>query len=226
MWLHEHPYEPFIPRHATKLILGTLPPPRFSFGQLLETDVDFPYGSAKGMLWKILDHIFDLHLSFQNNLKAIEQRRIFLEKNAIGICDIVESCHRKKIDASDLGMQSVNLRDLLHYLEKYAKVDTLIFMGGNSKNGPEYFFRKILSAEKIKLQLIDEDLPRKHSFIYQNKKYFTYSLTAPSGSANRAIGSLNSYKTKKKADPKYTTFDFRIEQYSKVFKSKSVESKL
>ena len=45
----------------------------------------------------------------------------------------------------------------------------------------------------------------------------TVSLTAPSGSANRAVGSLPEYKAKKAADPKYTTLDFRVEQYRRFF---------
>jgi hypothetical protein len=40
MFFHQHPYKPFIPKQATKLIVGTLPPPRFSMGNLLEKDVD------------------------------------------------------------------------------------------------------------------------------------------------------------------------------------------
>ena len=45
MFLHKHPYPPFINQDTTKLIVGTLPPPRFSTRQLLEKDVDFCYGS-------------------------------------------------------------------------------------------------------------------------------------------------------------------------------------
>ena len=40
---------------------------------------------------------------------------------------------------------------------------------------------------------------------------------APSGAANRSIGSTTLYKNKKKLDPNYTTFDFRVEQYKEVF---------
>ncbi len=140
MFLHQHPYQPFIPQNTTKLIVGTLPPPRFSYGNLLEHDVDFCYGSRSGLLWPILDKIFNLNLKFETSEEAILQRKEFLINNNIGICDIVESCKRQKIDASDLGMQNVKLRDLIRYLKQYPSIDTLLFTGGNSKNGPEYFF--------------------------------------------------------------------------------------
>lgn len=48
MFLHKHPYPPFIPDNATRLIVGTLPPPRFSLGQLKPDDVKFCYGSRDG----------------------------------------------------------------------------------------------------------------------------------------------------------------------------------
>jgi len=67
---HTHPYEPFLFPEATKLIVGTLPPPRFTTGDLKPADVDFCYGSKDGQLWPILDKIFDLGLK--------KRTRIFL----------------------------------------------------------------------------------------------------------------------------------------------------
>ena len=64
MWLHQHPYPPFIPEEATRLIVGTLPPPRFSTKDLRFDDVNFCYGSKDGMLWKILNCIYELKTGF------------------------------------------------------------------------------------------------------------------------------------------------------------------
>ena len=47
--------------------------------------------------------------------------------------------------------------------------------------------------------------------------FTTISLTSPSNAANKSIGANIYYKQKKEENPKYTTFDFRIEQYKKVF---------
>jgi len=62
---HTHPYKPFIDATTEKLIVGTLPPPRFTTGQLNNGDVDFCYGSRDGQLWPILNKIFDLNLAFE-----------------------------------------------------------------------------------------------------------------------------------------------------------------
>ena len=217
MFLHQHPYKPFIPKNATKLIVGTLPPPRFSQGHLLERDVNFCYGSRDGQLWPILDRIFDLNLKYETTDDAINQRKEFLIGQQIGICDIVESCEREKIDASDLGMQRPQLRNLIQYLEEHPSINTILFTGGNSKNGPEYFFRKLLKEYDIKLEIISNEVPRIHQFNLNLRIIKTISLTAPSGSANRAVGSNPTYKLLKEQNPKFNTLDFRVLQYKKYF---------
>lgn len=236
MFLHKHPYEPFIFEDTEKLIVGTLPPPRFTIGNLLEKDVDFCYGSYYNSLWLYINEIHNLDLKFENTNEAIEQRKLFLKQHKIGVCDIVDSCTRDKIDASDLGMNNIKLRNLIDYLNKYPNVKTLLFTGGNSKNGPEYFFRKHLKEYNLKLEVVSNEIPRVHQFQLEfniastslsdrNKNSHsrnvrlikTVSLTSPSGSANRAIGSNPFYKKRKSQNPKYSTFDFRVEQYSQWF---------
>ena len=164
MFLHKHPYQPFIKKDTTKLIVGTLPPPRFTTGELLEKDVDFCYGSYYNSLWLFIDKIHNLGLRYDNSQEAIDQRKAYLIKLNIGVCDIVESAERTKIDASDLGMQNIKLRDIIGYLKQYPNIDTLLFIGGNSKNGPEYFFRKHIRDYNLKLQLVSKDTPRVHKF--------------------------------------------------------------
>ncbi len=216
---HKHPYQPFIPETATKLIVGTLPPPRFTKRQLRQDDVDFCYGSGDGQLWVILDRIFDLDLKFENTPEAVKQRKDFLIKRGIGICDVVESSRREKIDASDIGMQKVELRDMISILKKHPKVDTLLFTGGNSKNGPEYFFRKYLkkSEHDIRLKLVSNKAPRIHQFLLEGRLIKTVSLIAPSGAANIAVGSTPLYKELKKKNPEFNTIDFRVLQYREFF---------
>jgi len=220
MFLHTHPYPPFIFPEATKLIVGTLPPPRFTTRELKEGDVDFCYGSRDGQLWPILDQIFGLDLTYETTREAVEQRKHFLFKRRIGICDMVEGAEREKIDASDLGMQNVQLRDLVRILQTYPNIDTLLFTGGNSKNGPEYFFRSHLKDYGLRLEPVSNEIPRIHQFVLPSETdriIKTVSLTAPSGAANRAVGSLSSYKKRKRENPDFTTIDFRALQYAPFF---------
>ncbi len=227
MFVHKHPYKPFIHRDTTKLIVGTLPPPRFSTGDLLEKDVNFCYGSYYNSLWLFIDKIYNLNLRYNNSQEAIDERVQFLIKQKIGVCDIVESCTREKIDASDIGMKNMVLRDVVGYLNEYPNIDTLLFTGGNSKNGPEYFFRRHLKEYGLKLELLSNEVPRIHQFElchsdrregFQNKRIIkTVSLTSGSGAANISISRLPLYKQLKASNPKFNTFDFRVMQYREFF---------
>jgi G:T/U-mismatch repair DNA glycosylase len=217
MFLHKHPYKPFVPEGTTRLIVGTIPPPRFSTGDLYNEDVDFCYGSKNGGLWPLLDQIFHLELEYRNTEKAVEQRKDFLKKHHIGICDIVESCERRKFDASDLGMKNIVLRDIFKVLKENPSIETLLFMGGNSQNGPEFLFRKLIKGYKTELIRISERTPRIHRFEFGNRFYTTVSLTSPSNAANRSVGANPEYKKLKTANPDYTVFQFRADQYSIFF---------
>lgn len=217
MFIHLHPYPPFIPENTSKLIVGTLPPPRFSIGELFKEDVNFCYGSKYGLLWPILDEIFKLDLLYENSSAAVEQRKNFLKKNNIGICDIVESCERQKIDASDLGMNQLVTRNLIGVLQGHSSIEILLLMGGMSVNGPGYLLKKQLQSHQIPFKMHSEDAFKSIEFNLKQRRVKAYVLISPSSAANRAIGKFSAYRQRKSQNPDYTVLDFRIEQYRKVF---------
>jgi G:T/U-mismatch repair DNA glycosylase len=217
MFDHHHPYPPFIPEKATRLIIGTIPPPRFSASELFPEDVHFCYGSKHGQFWPIMDAIYDLNLNYRNDRSSVIQRKKFLTDFGIGICDLVERCQRAKRDASDLGMQNIITRDLVAYLKTHKRIETLLFMGGNSKNGPEYLFRRHLKKHGIQLEQLISENPRIHQFDLEERTIRTISLVSPSNAANRSIGANPIYKSAKLTNEKYTTLQFRIDQYRRFF---------
>ncbi len=108
--------------------------------------------------------IYNLNLDYSNTKNAVIQRKDFLIEHKIGICDIVQSCEREKSNASDLGMKNIKLRNLIKYLQENKGIETILFMGGNSKNGPEYLFRKHLISNSIRLKKINSKSPKIHQF--------------------------------------------------------------
>jgi len=214
---HRHPYPPYLPEGLTRLIIGTIPPPRFSLGRLFAEDVDFCYGSKYGLLWPILDRVFELGLHYENSAEAIKQRKHFLSKHKIGICDIVESCEREKLDASDIGMQQIEMRDLVSLLREHKSIVTLLLMGGNSMNGPEYLLKKQLKLKGISLIPEDPVSVKSHRLELEGREVRVYTLISPSSAANRSVGNLAEYKTMKSENDHYTVFDYRLQQYKKFF---------
>lgn len=217
MFLHTHPYDPFLPPGADRLIVGTLPPPRFTTGELLEGDVNFCYGSRDGLLWPVLERVFQRSLTYEDTEASVLARQTLLKEHSIGVFDIVGEARREKIDATDLGMQQAELRRLYPALTELPGIKALLFTGGNSKNGPEYFFRRHLREFKVPLESVSKEVPRMHRFYVGDREIYTVSLTAPSGSANRAIGGMDAYKKIKSEQPDFNTLDFRVMQYRPYF---------
>lgn len=114
-------------------------------------------------------------------------------------------------------MQHVELRPIFKILTQYPNIHTLLFTGGNSKNGPEYFFRRKAKEQQVKLNVISDVVPRIHQFEWAGRVIKTVSLTAPSGAANRAVGALADYKKMKSENPNFNTLDYRVMQYAAHF---------
>lgn len=123
-------------------------------------------------------------------------------------------------------MKNIKLRNLVGYLRSFPNINTLLFTGGNSKNGPEYFFRKHLKDFGYKLEVVSSEVPRIHQFeltdnvndIKTSSRIIkTVSLTSSSGAANISISKLPLYQHLKAKNPGFNTFDFRVMQYKEFF---------
>jgi len=90
-------------------------------------------------------------------------------------------------------------------------------MGGNSKNGPEYLFRKHLQKNSLSLNPIKKNAPKIHQFKLDNRIIKTVSLISPSNAANRSIGANPTYKDLKEKEISFTTLKFRLMQYKSYF---------
>ena len=213
MFKHQHPYAPFLPEGTEKLIVGTIPPPRFTTGELFPDDVDFCYGSRFGLLWPILERVYDFPLDYENTAASIEQRKQLLSRNRMGICDMVESCERSRMEASDLGMRNIVLRDLPSVLSAHGSIRRILFMGGASKNGPEYLFGRQVKELGLKMELAISSSPRVHVLSLEERRIECISLISPSSAANRSIGGHPVYKKMKAIDPGFSTLDFRVAQF-------------
>ena len=126
-----HPYEPFVPQGATKLIIGTMPPYRFCVqdAPLYDGDVSYYYGSKDNSFWSVLSRITGVELSEVNNEESIEQRKELLRKNGIGITDIIERCHHVEQKSTDDKLIDVKLKDIAKLLECNQSISELIYTG-------------------------------------------------------------------------------------------------
>lgn len=197
--IETHPYlkeERLRPKEMKILIIGTFPAwefsevPRKHFNPAIMLDV--PYGriggSGKNHLWELLFASFDL-----GPPKDEDEIYLFLDRYKIGLSDIYKKVIRKRPkNSSDSNLKVV---------EKNS--DTII---GLLKNNP---IEKIFCTSKI----VIKELPSAVT-----DKFEVVPFPSPSGSASRAIGGQEDYKRLKKADPSYTTYQYRLDFYRRVLR--------
>lgn len=107
-----HPFEPFIPRNAAILIVGSFPGKEH-----LESGNDIEqwfYGAKRNQFWKILS------AAFNTDLKSKEDKQNLFKKYGIGITDILLKIKRKNNSNLDkhLIIEETNYKAIKDILEK------------------------------------------------------------------------------------------------------------
>lgn len=179
----KHPFEPFIPAGATKLILGTIPPARFCKNlnmELFEDDVDFYYGSKDNGFWDLFSEIFGEKLEKTNTSKSIEQRKSLLTTNLIGITDIISECTRENQSASDNKLMDIQRKDLVKLLVEHPSISTLIYTSE--------FVKKQVNKLLGGYHQINKENKKKQTVKINGRVYQVRILYSPSPSGLRRLG--------------------------------------
>lgn len=193
-----HPFAPYIPEGATKLLIGTIPPHRFCVHSLdAEKDVDFYYGSKDNYFWSLLSEATGIPLQYYKNCtEAVQERKDLLAKLGIGITDIIDQCVHKNGRSDDASLEVIELKPLRTLLKEYPNINTLYYTS-------EYVKKLINTcgiADKSYHNCVDKK-SRQYSVFIEGKEYQVVILYSPSPNALRSISKEN-----------------RLTQYKKVFK--------
>lgn len=190
-----HPYEPYIPKGVTKLIIGTMPPMRFCTEQqkLDKLDVRFYYGSHKNHFWKLVEEATGTKFDFENTEIAIQQRKELLKKLNMGITDIIESCIHVGGKSDDKSLTILKYKPIVELLMKHPDITTLICTSTFVKN----------ELKKNTNGKYHKETQRKGTIEINNKKYNVIILYSPSPYALVGMGTSGAEK--------------RLAQYIEVF---------
>ncbi len=170
----EHPFEPFIPSNANRLIIGTIPPPRFCKkpNELHADDVNFYYGSKDNCFWSLIEEAFQVPFEFKNNEKSIEQRKTFLDSLNTGITDLIASCIHSDNSAKDEDLEEIIQKDTKSLLSKYPSIDTLIYTSG--------FVKKLMNEQFKTYHSINPNNSKEQTIRIDGKLYNVKILLSPS----------------------------------------------
>lgn len=126
---YRHPFDPFIPKGATKLIIGSIPPARFCAPErgLKPDDVDFYYGSRDNGFWDLIGKVTRQEFTKLQTLAAVKERKEALVRMGVGITDIVAQCQRRDGSALDKHLHDIEQKPLHSLLEQHPTINTLLY---------------------------------------------------------------------------------------------------
>jgi len=118
--IEDHPFGSYIPQGSKYLIIGTFPTHRRNFA------FNFFYSGGDNVLWRMLGEVFGYSFEHTKGDKAVTERKQFLEKNSIGMTDMLEKCYRKNNFSTDENLFPIKLMDIFSLLDRHEYVHRLI----------------------------------------------------------------------------------------------------
>ena len=128
--VERHPLEPFLPKNARLLMLGSFPPPRKRWC------MDFFYPNRTNMMWEIFGEVFfgDSQRLVDNEHKAFRLVEIqaLLNEKGIAIFDTATAVKRLTGNASDKDLQIVEKTDIPALLARIPLCHDIVCTGQKS----------------------------------------------------------------------------------------------
>ena len=125
--IEQHPLEPFLPSHATLLMLGSFPP------QKKRWSMDFFYPNLQNDMWRIFGLLFfnDKEHFLMPDKKAFNKDYLikFLTEKGIALYDTASSVRRLQDNASDKFLEVIEPTDILLLLKQLPQCKAIVTTG-------------------------------------------------------------------------------------------------
>lgn len=142
----------FIDSNTKILILGTM------LGIASLTKQEY-YGNPRNHFWRIMYTLFDtLPVS-----DSFEEKIQLLQKNKIGLWDVLENCERK--GSLDIHIKNHKENDFEMLFKQYPTIHTIVF---NGKESHKYFIKKFGEIEGITYYVMPSTSPA-NTISFENK---------------------------------------------------------
>ena len=125
--IETHPLEPFLPKNAKLLMMGSFPPPKSRW------KMEFYYPNYQNDMWKIFGLVFfqnkEHFLDLANKNFKEQQIRDFLMEKGIAIFDTAYQIVRLKGNASDKFLQIAKPTDIAKLLQQIPQCHSIMTTG-------------------------------------------------------------------------------------------------
>lgn len=150
--IEAHPLEPFLPKNAKVLFLGSFPPPKIRWSMA------YFYPNWINDFWRIqgLIHFGDKGYFEMTGEKRFDKERIvaFCNEKGFALFDTARKVCRLKGNADDNFLEIVERTDVLELLEGMPECRTIVTTGGKASEELQAYFEEM--GVKVKIPKVGE----------------------------------------------------------------------
>lgn len=118
-----HPFQPFVPRGCSRLLLGSFPGSRSTGGS--PPRGDWYYGAPRNQFWPIMAELFPSH-----DLSCIQGKKGLFRELGMAVTDVILACERKRGSNLDGNLvKRVYNTEAVERILSENPVDTVLFTG-------------------------------------------------------------------------------------------------
>jgi G:T/U-mismatch repair DNA glycosylase len=170
-----HPWQPFIPINANKLILGTFPTAEINRGAY-----EFFYPNPNNDFWRVLFQAAKKNLEDYKQVEPIEIRKQILADLKLGIGDIGKKILRQKDSSKDDNLFPIEYTDIFLILENYPAIKKIIITSSSGSNSVLSWFHHYCILNGHNFIIPKEKLPIKTKLIFKSREINIEIITSPS----------------------------------------------
>ncbi|MGF7078911.1 hypothetical protein [Mucilaginibacter sp. UYCu711] len=149
----QHPWPPYVPKGATKLLLGTFP-------TVAENHrFEFFYPSPKNRFWPVMSALAECPLTHFAGQEAVRERREILQELRLAVTDIGLRVLRQNESALDHNLFPLEFFDVFALIEANPSIDTIILTSSGKGNSVLTWFSAYCELNTITFKHLDENIP-------------------------------------------------------------------
>lgn len=160
-----HPWPPFIPANATKLILGTFPTIEIN-----RSAYAFFYPNPLNDFWRLIFEVAGKDLNEYQTSEPIELRKQILTDLKLGIADIGKKILRQKNSSKDENLFPIEFTDIFSLLENHTTITKIIITSSSGANSVLSWFQQYCSLNGVVFKIKKGNLPIKAGFTFNNRE--------------------------------------------------------
>jgi len=170
-----HPWEPFIPKNADKIILGTFPTTENNRGAY-----EFFYPNPRNEFWKLIFKVDNKNLADYLNEEPIKIRHKILTNLKLGIADIGRRVLRQKGSSKDQNLFPIEYTNIFALLDNYPKMKRIIITSSSGENNVLSWFHHYCELNNHPFRIPKGNLPKGTILTFKNRNIEIDIISSPS----------------------------------------------